>query len=36
MGEDVFNKAGELVIKTEDGKIAQKLSYGNDPRGIKG
>ncbi len=27
------NKKTELVIKNEDGRIAQKDSYGNDPRG---
>jgi uncharacterized protein YdaT len=27
------NKKTELVIKGEGGKIAQKDSYGNDPRG---
>jgi hypothetical protein len=27
------NKQTELVIKTADGKIAQKDSHGNDPRG---
>jgi hypothetical protein len=30
------NKQTELVIKNEDGKIAQKNSYGNDPRRSKG
>jgi hypothetical protein len=27
------NKKTELVIKNENGRIAQKDSYGNDPRG---
>lgn len=27
------NKKTELVIKNADGKIAQKDSHGNDPRG---
>lgn len=30
------NKQTELLIKGEDGKIAAKHSYGNDPRGSKG
>ena len=30
------NKETELVIKNEDGRIASKNSYGNDPRNIKG
>ena len=30
------NKKTELVIKNEDGKIAQKASHGNDPRRTKG
>jgi hypothetical protein len=27
------NKKTELVVKNENGRIAQKNSYGNDPRG---
>ena len=30
------NKKTELVIKNEDGRIAQKDSHGNDPRRTKG
>lgn len=30
------NKKTELVIKNADGRIAQKDSHGNDPRGTKG
>ena len=30
------NKATELVIKDENGRIAGKDSHGNDPRRIKG
>ncbi|MEO5786574.1 MAG: DUF2188 domain-containing protein [Casimicrobiaceae bacterium] len=30
------NKRTELVIKDEAGRIAEKSSYGNDPRRIKG
>ncbi len=30
------NKKTELVIKSADGRIAQKDSHGNDPRGSKG
>lgn len=30
------NKGAELVIKNEQGRIAQKDSHGKDPRRIKG
>ena len=30
------NKKSELVIHNKDGKIAQKDSHGNDPRGSRG
>ncbi len=30
------NKKTELVIKNEDGRIAQKDSHGSDPRRTKG
>jgi len=30
------NKASELVIKDENGRISGKDSHGNDPRRIKG
>ncbi len=30
------NKETELVIKDEKGRIAEKHSYGNDPRNVKG
>lgn len=30
------NKHTELLIKNENGQIAAKHSYGNDPRGTKG
>jgi uncharacterized protein YdaT len=30
------NKHTELLIKNENGQIAAKHSYGNDPRGSKG
>ncbi|MBK9115663.1 MAG: DUF2188 domain-containing protein [Betaproteobacteria bacterium] len=30
------SKKSELVIKNADGRIAQKDSHGNDPRGAKG
>ena len=30
------NKKTELVIKNENGRIAQKNSHGNDPRRTKG
>jgi len=30
------NKQTELIIKNEDGKIASKDSYGNDPRRSRG
>jgi len=30
------NKQTELLIKNENGQIAAKHSYGNDPRGTKG
>ncbi|MEO7760578.1 MAG: DUF2188 domain-containing protein [Casimicrobiaceae bacterium] len=30
------NKKTELTIKGKDGRIEEKHSYGNDPRGIRG
>lgn len=36
-GREAAQKAGvEHVIKNMDGKIAEKNSYGNDPRNVSG
>ena len=34
--ELAMKEKSELIIHNKDGKISEKNSYGNDPRGTKG